>query len=969
MDPPQRRRPTDTQSGQVQDVSNREVPLRRLASDDEISDRAPRRQSGVSVQEQLDLLRNVVYHMAQQQSHRRRNDGEVELIRSNRSEPRRTLRVATPRRPVSHTIPRVRRQAQRAEARFPQETHPNAEEESRNSQNTVQDNDHRSDGLRAAEDNYDNDEVEYFDASNSWETEKDDSSVNESEESDFRLVGISDTEEEDLFHRGEKEGISPPPSRRERPHLRPRTTRIPKPRTHRNNGYSSIENSDNNIHINVDTIAQTLAQHMPKPSGLSRTETTPPMFDGKKSNARRWLREYKTAAVHNGWDDVTTTRRVYFALDENTREWYYATFGEFCQSWDQFKINLYRRFGLDNETDALVFELVNTRQQPGELGCQYMDKILRICRKVDLNLNESRRVKYVQNGLLRRFKLAISGVRDIATARDILSTIDGEDVALAEQRHQRSQANAGYSRENPNPRNNSRNLILTQSESSVNSKYNFGPNNNCNDKNQCNTDYRQNRNQNNIRNSDNESLLNSNPQDRNQNNVNQRSQRNNRDIVNRRICFNCGNNGHIVNQCPQPLDRDKVRQNAQRARETRAGNNPDIQHSRDQQRSADRGQGNRFFNRLEDVPPYQSPNQQCQQNQQHSQQQLSTQQPLLQALSAQQPTISQPSIWAQFSSAMGIPTTTTTPSYNTDQRPLISSFHNFIAPNARIVTFTNSGDLSLMANVAFTSNGPVVTRIVDLGEVPVVHMRIEKWRVSSLIDTGSAITVITPYLAFLTRKTWYPWLNGPLRVADGRTATPMGVMEVEIEFMGKCILMPVAIIPGLSTDVIIGNDFNTPMNIVIMCGTKEIRFGENLNLGIESQKPPSNPNNYIIWKPTVSTEAIPIPTTPPPDLPNEPPMARFPELVVNQFSTISQSTCNAFQQPVISSFCSFGNIEPNAPPTYDTSATLITDVIFKPSEVKLLKAKINIENDGLHLLETNKVYKEKGFRIDYLFNN
>jgi hypothetical protein len=103
---------------------------------------------------------------------------------------------------------------------------------------------------------------------------------------------------------------------------------------------------------------------------------------------------------------------------------------------------------------------------------------------------------------------------------------------------------------------------------------------------------------------------------------------------------------------------------------------------------------------------------------------------------------------------------------------------------------------------------------VDLGEVPVVHMRVEKWRVSSLIDTGSAITAITPYLAFLTRKTWYPWLNGSVRVADGRTASPIGVMEVEIEFLGKCIFMPVAIMPGLSSDVIIGNDFNTPMNIV-----------------------------------------------------------------------------------------------------------------------------------------------------------
>jgi hypothetical protein len=153
---------------------------------------------------------------------------------------------------------------------------------------------------------------------------------------------------------------------------------------------------------------------------------------------------------------------------------------------------------------------------------------------------------------LRRFKIAISGARDIATIRDILSTIDEEDTASDEQRRQRGQPNAGYSRENPNQRNNNlRNLISTQSGSPGISNYNSGRDNNYNNRNQRNTDNYQNRNQNNTRDCGNESLLNSNPQDRNQNNANQRSQRYNRDIVNRRICFNCGNNGHIVNQCPQ----------------------------------------------------------------------------------------------------------------------------------------------------------------------------------------------------------------------------------------------------------------------------------------------------------------------------------------------------------------------------------------------------------------------------------
>lgn len=138
----------------------------------------------------------------------------------------------------------------------------------------------------------------------------------------------------------------------------------------------------------------------------------------------------------------------------------------------------------------------------------------------------------------------------------------------------------------------------------------------------------------------------------------------------------------------------------------------------------------------------------------------------------------------------------------------------------------------------------------NLADVPIVSFRFDKFKCRALVDTGSSITVVRPQIAIQTRRAWLPWSGDSLRVADGREVEPLGVMMAELEFKKKCILMSVAVVNGINTDLILGNNFLAPMDIAIMSGARHISFRSDV---IDNPKPllldavPDNPNKYCTW--------------------------------------------------------------------------------------------------------------------------
>ena len=119
---------------------------------------------------------------------------------------------------------------------------------------------------------------------------------------------------------------------------------------------------------------------------------------------------------------------------------------------------------------------------------------------------------------------------------------------------------------------------------------------------------------------------------------------------------------------------------------------------------------------------------------------------------------------------------------------------------------------------------------VVMGDLPIVSLKIGAYEARGLIDTGAVLTAIDSKLATLLSHDWFAW-NGPeLKMADGRPVQPMGVIWTEMEFRGKIVRMPVAIVENMGINAIFGTNFLEAMDLVIMTGRQRILFYEELNI-------------------------------------------------------------------------------------------------------------------------------------------
>jgi hypothetical protein len=85
-------------------------------------------------------------------------------------------------------------------------------------------------------------------------------------------------------------------------------------------------------------------------------------------------------------------------------------------------------------------------------------------------------------------------------------------------------------------------------------------------------------------------------------------------------------------------------------------------------------------------------------------------------------------------------------------------------------------------------------------------------------------------------------------------------MEVDIELSKKVIRMLVAIVGNMGTEVILGTDFMTPMDVVLCLGRTHYFFFEDIHISHKAKLPEyKNENDYLIVKNKNSKEGVAIP--------------------------------------------------------------------------------------------------------------
>lgn len=106
---------------------------------------------------------------------------------------------------------------------------------------------------------------------------------------------------------------------------------------------------------------------------------------------------------------------------------------------------------------------------------------------------------------------------------------------------------------------------------------------------------------------------------------------------------------------------------------------------------------------------------------------------------------------------------------------------------------------------------------------------ISTWRGKVIVDTGASYTLIHEYLWVElkgSKDILQPWTEGPLYLANGEAATPIGWGNLTMALHGHVSTLPVAVLgpKALAYSVVLGLNFISSVGMIINVADKEYSF-------------------------------------------------------------------------------------------------------------------------------------------------
>ena len=110
-----------------------------------------------------------------------------------------------------------------------------------------------------------------------------------------------------------------------------------------------------------------------------------------------------------------------------------------------------------------------------------------------------------------------------------------------------------------------------------------------------------------------------------------------------------------------------------------------------------------------------------------------------------------------------------------------------------------------------------------------VPISISTWRGKAIVDTGASYTLIHEYLwkeLKGSKDVIQPWNEGPLYLANGEAATPIGWGDLTMALHGHVSTLPVAVLgpKALAYSIVLGLNFISSVGMIINVADKEYSF-------------------------------------------------------------------------------------------------------------------------------------------------
>ena len=148
------------------------------------------------------------------------------------------------------------------------------------------------------------------------------------------------------------------------------------------------------------TGTQPIVQRPPSPE---MSVVDPQIFSGVKGDdAYHWIQRFIALANGNNWStDEQKIRHMYAYLDSVALSWFLSeNFDPTATTFDEVKKRFLSYFdSSSNNTLTLEFELQNRNRKKGESPVSYYQNVLELCRRIDPNMTEEKKVKELMKGL------------------------------------------------------------------------------------------------------------------------------------------------------------------------------------------------------------------------------------------------------------------------------------------------------------------------------------------------------------------------------------------------------------------------------------------------------------------------------------------------------------------------------------------------------------------------------------------
>ncbi|MES2216506.1 MAG: hypothetical protein V4481_04395, partial [Patescibacteria group bacterium] len=126
-------------------------------------------------------------------------------------------------------------------------------------------------------------------------------------------------------------------------------------------------------------------------------------FDPDTSEINEYVRRFETVALSQGWNESHMIAMLPLLLSAVPAEWY----REFLDSrkgrppshWSTLRDALTKAFTRRGGTDRADAQLRKRRMQPGESVDTYLFDVIRLCKLVDLNMPDHRKIHFITRGL------------------------------------------------------------------------------------------------------------------------------------------------------------------------------------------------------------------------------------------------------------------------------------------------------------------------------------------------------------------------------------------------------------------------------------------------------------------------------------------------------------------------------------------------------------------------------------------